>query len=217
MTAGLSHEIRNPLNAASLQLTVLERRLRRIPLEHQPRLLEPLALVRDEIQRLEHLLEDFLRFARPRELTVRALDTGALIEKVVVLLRGDAERRGIMLFHELEPHLPRVDGDEERLHQVLMNLALNALEATPTRGKVRISTSVRGERVRINVDDSGPGIPADLRNRIFEPFFTTKAAGSGLGLPIVHAIISQHGGDVRVETSPLGGTRMQVELVRARV
>jgi signal transduction histidine kinase len=216
MTAGLSHEIRNPLNAASLQLAVLERRLRKLPPADSQPLLEPLKLVRDEIARLEHLLQDFLQFARPRELSLRSLPLEPLVAAVADLLAGEAERRGVRLVHELPPGLPLVQGEDERLRQVLMNLALNSLEATPRGGTVRIWALARPEDVWLAVDDSGTGIDLAVVQRIFEPFFSTKASGSGLGLPIVHAIVSQHGGAVGVESSPLGGARFWFTLPRAR-
>jgi len=215
MTAGLSHEIRNPLNAASLQLVVLERRVRKLAGPEQASLLEPLQLVRDEIARLEHLLQDFLQFARPRELSTKPLSLDPLITAVTDLLAGEAERRAVRLERQLPPDLPQVHGEDERLRQVLMNLALNALEATPAGGCVRIVARRGPEDVWIAVDDSGPGIDARIRERIFEPFFSTKASGSGLGLPIVHAIVTQHGGAVGADVSPLGGARFWFTLPRA--
>jgi len=215
MTAGLSHEIRNPLNAAALQLVVLERRVRKLPQAEQTSLLEPLQLVRDEITRLEHLLQDFLQFARPRELSTAPLELEPLIAAVSDRLAGEAERRGIKLVPEIPKDLPKVYGEDERLRQVLMNLALNALEATPKGGQVRITAQRRSDEVWVAVDDSGPGIDGEIRERIFEPFFSTKASGSGLGLPIVHAIVTQHGGAVGAETSPLGGARFWFTLRRA--
>jgi two-component system sensor histidine kinase HydH len=209
MTAGLSHEIRNPLNAAALQLVVLERGIRRLPEPLQPGLLAPLGLVRDEIKRLEHLLEDFLQFARPREMTGRPVALAEPVEAVLGLLAADAERRQIVLECGLEPGL-RVSGDSERLRQVLMNLLLNALEAMSPGGRLRVSAHVEREEVILWVDDSGPGIAEAARARIFEPFFSTKAGGSGLGLPIVHAIIMQHGGTIAMKPSPLGGARVEM-------
>jgi signal transduction histidine kinase len=218
MTAGLSHEIRNPLNAAALQLAVLERRIRRIHKAEQPPLLEPLHLVRDEIRRLDHILEDFLQFARPREFVPRPVGVPVVLAKVLDLLGGEAERRQVALTRDIAP-VPEVAGDEERLRQVVMNLALNALDAVEPGGSVRVSCRLEepgAPEVTIAVDDSGPGVPPEARERIFEPFFTTKAQGSGLGLSIVHAIVSQHRGTTSVEESPLGGARFTLRLPRAR-
>jgi signal transduction histidine kinase len=221
MTAGLSHEIRNPLNAAALQLTVLERRVLKLPAASQKPLLEPLTLVKDEIRRLDHILEDFLQFARPREFVPRRVDLSLVVSRVLDLMEGEAERRAIRVERDLDPAraLPPVAGDEERLRQVLVNLALNALEATPDGGVVRVSCAVepprRGEadgRVSVAIEDTGPGVAPAIRDRIFEPFFTTKAKGSGLGLSIVHAIVVQHGGALSVEEAGGGGARFVVRL-----
>jgi len=226
MTAGLSHEIRNPLNAAALQLSVLERRLQRLPPGTQGPLLEPLTLVKDEIRRLDHILEDFLQFARPREFVPRAVELGPVVARVLDLLETEAERRGVAVVRDLAPEpLPPVAGDEERLRQVLVNLALNALEATPARGTIRVTCfgeppDVQREgdpgRVGVAIEDSGPGVPPAVRDRIFEPFFTTKAKGSGLGLSIVHAIVAQHGGSISIGDAEAGGARFVLRLPRAR-
>jgi len=218
MTAGLSHEIRNPLNAAALQLTVLERRVLKLGQDVQPPLLEPLHLVRDEIRRLDHILEDFLQFARPREFQPRPVEVATVVTKVLDLLEGEGERRRVTLQREFEP-VPPVAGDEERLRQVVMNLALNALDAVGRGGTVRVSCRLEepdARDVAIYVDDSGPGVPQDVRDRLFEPFFTTKAQGSGLGLSIVHAIVTQHGGTITIEDAPDGGARFALRLPRAR-
>lgn len=217
MTAGLSHEIRNPLNAAALQLSVLERRLRKLPDAQQGPLLEPLLLVRDEIRRLDHILEDFLQFARPREFRPGVVDVRELMRRVVDLLSGQAESRKVTLEQGVvEDGVPPVTGEEERLRQVLINLCLNGLEASPEGGHVTLSAGHEAGRVWLTVDDSGPGVPPEIRDRLFEPFFTTKAQGSGLGLPIVHAIVTQHGGTLEVGTAPGGGARFILRLPAAR-
>jgi signal transduction histidine kinase len=222
MTAGLSHEIRNPLNAASLQLSVLERRIQKLGRDAQPQLLEPLVLVKDEIRRLDHILEDFLQFARPREFVAKAIEVVPVVTKVLDLLSGEAERAGVQLERDLVD-VPPIAGDEERIRQVLVNLTLNALEAVGAGGTVRVSCRLEepdperggGAMVAIAVDDSGPGVKPEVRDRIFEPFFTTKAEGSGLGLSIVHAIVTQHGGEIAVEEAPGGGARFVLRLPRA--
>jgi len=219
MTAGLSHEIRNPLNAAALQLSVLERRLARLALApaEQARLREPLGLVKGELKRLDHILEDFLQFARPREAARAPVDLAAVAGRVLDLLASAFEGRGVRLERRLGAPAP-IRGDEERLRQVLVNLCLNALEAVGDGGRVTVSCAASppgpddARWVELLVDDDGPGIPPDVRDRIFEPFFTTKASGSGLGLSIVHAIVTQHGGVVEARESPSGGARMVLRL-----
>jgi len=213
LTASLSHVIRNPLNAAALQLSVLERRVRRLAVEQQPALLDPLLMVRDEIRRLDHALEDFLQFARPRGFRPEPVDVMALLRRVVDFLGSQAEARRVRL--ELDgdaASLPPLRGEEERLRQVLINLTLNALEASPEGGLVRLSAHREEDMVRLCVDDTGAGVPLELRTRVFEPFFTTKEEGSGLGLSIVHSVVTQHGGSLEVTSSPAGGARFLLRL-----
>jgi signal transduction histidine kinase len=211
LTAGLSHEIRNPLNAASLQLAVLERRLRKLDPAAQPPLLEPLTLVRDEIRRLEHILQDFLQFARPNPVNAHPVDMKELLRSVVSFLQGDADRRRVTLLSDCDT-APKLRADGDQLRQVFMNLLLNALDAAGEGGLVSVSCQAGGGQVRVFVDDSGPGVDPAQADRIFEPFFTTKAQGSGLGLPITNGIVSQHGGRLEVSRSPLGGARFTVTL-----
>jgi signal transduction histidine kinase len=213
LTAGLSHEIKNPLNAAGLQLTVLERRIKKLSPETQEQLQGPLHLVRDEVARLNRILEEFLQFARPRELERQPIDLGALTNHVIDLLAPQAESAQVKLERAIGT-LPELKGDAARLQQVVMNLVLNAIQATPPGGHVAVEAAVHDAQVILSVDDSGPGVPASMRSRIFEPFFTTKSGGSGLGLPLVHAIVEQHGGTIAFERSPFGGARFLVRLPR---
>ncbi|MHB8418093.1 MAG: sensor histidine kinase [Myxococcales bacterium] len=210
LTAGLSHEIRNPLNAAGLQLQVLERQILKLDVGLRPPLLEPLSLVRGEIRRLEHLVQDFLQFARPQELHAVPVALVPLLTRVLDLLSEEAEQRGVRLERELEA--TAVLGDGDRLQQVLMNLCLNGIQAMSEGGCLTVRARLEGREVIIDVDDTGPGIPEAARSHVFEPFFTTKAGGTGLGLPIVHAIIQQHGGSVTFGDREGGGSRFRMRL-----
>ncbi|MGO8970843.1 MAG: protoglobin domain-containing protein [Myxococcaceae bacterium] len=212
LTAGLSHEIRNPLNAASLQLAVLEKRIRRMPGEAQADALQPLLLVQEEIRRLDQLLEEFLRFARPHEIDDEPVLVGPLIERVTELLATDVERRGISITLRLDPDI-KTRGEESRLREVVMNLLLNALDASPQGGEIRVSASAAGpDQIELRVEDAGAGVSPELREKVFQPFFTTKPRGSGLGLAIVQGIVSQHGGRLHLETSDLGGASFRIQL-----
>ena len=211
LTAGLSHEIRNPLNAASLQLTVLERRIAKLPPEVQGPLREPLTLVGDEIKRLDRILEEFLQFARPRELQRVRVELSELVPRVLDLLEEDAHRRSLRLERAVEGPAP-VDADPDRLRQVLVNLLINAMDATPSEGWVRVTLGREEDTVVLEVADSGKGIEPALRERIFEPFFTTKPTGTGLGLSVVHAIVVQHGGSLTLGSGAAGGAVFTVRL-----
>ncbi len=215
LTAGLSHEIRNPLNAAILQLSVLERRVRRLPAPEQAAALEPLVLVRDEIRRLDHLLEDLLQYARPRELQRRPVDVASLVERVAQLLTSDADARGVTLVRAVEAGLT-ASGDEARLREVIMNLVLNALDASDRGGEVRVRAKQLGPtEIELSVEDDGAGVEPDQREEVFQPFFTTKAQGTGLGLAIVHSIVTQHRGSLRLESSAKGGAAFRIRLPAA--
>jgi two-component system, NtrC family, sensor histidine kinase HydH len=215
LTAGLSHEIRNPLNAAALQLAVLERRIRRMPGEVQADALQPLVLVQEEIRRLDQLLEEFLLFARPHEVDHQPVLVAPLVERVTELLTTDAESRGIRLTLHLESDL-KTRGEESRLREIVMNLMLNALDASPQGGEIRVSACAAGlHQLELRVEDAGPGVSPELREKVLQPFFTTKPRGTGLGLAIVQSIVTQHGGSLHLDTSDLGGASFRIQLPRA--
>jgi signal transduction histidine kinase len=211
LAAGLSHEIRNPLNAASLQLTLLERRIRRLVPEHSAQLLEPLDLVQHEISRLSQIVADFLQFARPREFTAVQVDLAAVVEAGLALLQAQLDEAGLRLERVITDR-PQIDGDTGLLQQALINLVLNAIQATPRGGVVRVSLIDASDGIQLKIEDSGHGIPDQIRNRIFEPFFTTKDTGSGLGLPMVHSIVQQHSGAISIDDSDLGGASVTITL-----
>jgi signal transduction histidine kinase len=216
LSAGLAHEIRNPLNAASLQLQLLERRLKRAG--ENPQLLEPVAMVQAEIARLSHLVEDFLRFARPADLHRRRFDLVGLVNHVIELQSLEASKHAITLSAELPSEPVYVDGDRDKLQQVVLNLVRNAIEALQghERGDAAPHTIVLAvERadegmVRLTIRDNGPGIPEDIRTRVFEPFFSTKPMGTGLGMAICHSLVQQHGGNIELVVDE--GTLVDISL-----
>jgi len=202
MTAGLAHEVRNPLNAAKLQLELLERRLRRG--HDDPRLLEPSELAKKEIERLTNLLNDFLSFARPPELNAQEHDIVELVRHVCDLERISAEQRGAVLAFVAnnESLLARVDA--AKLSQVVLNLVRNAVEAVTANGHVSVELTSNHDTFTLRVKDDGGGIPLEAQARIYEPFFSTKEGGTGLGMSIVHSLVSLHGGTIELESSTKG-------------
>lgn len=238
LTAGLSHEIRNPLNSASLQLMVLERRLKKLEPRVQAPLLDTLAVVRDELRRLHLVLDDFLGFGALPPVAPVLVPLHPVLEGVVTTLSGDAGRRGLKLemtcaresvTRSDEPRCgktcrswltctrePVVRGDEVQLRQVFTNLCMAALDASPTGGSVAISWSTHNGQLVVHVDDQGPRLTGDHQRAIFEPIFHhTQAGTTGLGLPINNAIITRHGGAIEIGTSPSGGSRVSVKLPTA--
>lgn len=204
MSAGLAHEVRNPLNAAKLQLELLERRLRRQ--SDDTRLTEPTELAQKEIERLTALLNEFLVFARPPELHAQEHDVVAVVRQVVEFERIAAESRGVHLELAADPPQVTAEVDAPKLHQLVLNLVRNACEAVSPDGHVTASVGVEDARFRIRIKDDGPGIPDEVKARIYEPFFSTKEGGTGLGMSIVHSLVSLHNGAIEVETGPRGTT-----------
>jgi PAS domain S-box-containing protein len=209
LTAGLAHEIKNPLNAAILQLSLLARLIHQLSDREQERLGSPLELVRGELRRLDGLLEDFLAFARPREYRKNAVRLSVVAEDVVRLNQERAAGLGRTLELLVRDDC-QVLGDANALRQVVVNLVNNALDAA--KNKVRVVIRRDGARAVLDVEDDGPGIPQDVMARIFEPFFTTKPTGTGLGTAIVHTLVSSHGGQVSYLSPPGVGTVATVVL-----
>jgi len=213
LAAGLAHEIRNPLNAAGLQLHLLGRKVERLADADRTALRSRIDIVAAELKRLERLLTDFLELARPKPMAREPVDLRALLDDVAAFHEPTAQSRGI----RFERKVSDVDalGDRERLKQVFHNLVVNALEASHADGAVTVSCGTDPDDpsfVYGAVRDAGRGIPGAALAQIFEPFFTTKEAGTGLGLSIVRQIAERHGGSVRVWTEEGRGTEVTVRI-----
>jgi signal transduction histidine kinase len=200
LAAGLAHEVRNPLNSASLQLAVLERRLERG--ETAERITQIARVIKGEIDRLDHLVRDFLAFSKPAPFDPRPVDIPGLLVAVAELIGPEAEGAGVAVTVEAPAALPPVAGDAERLHQVLLNLTRNSFEAMHGGGGhiVLRARAGKGGTLEMDIEDDGPGFAEDLP--VFDAFFTTKDHGTGLGLSLVHRIVTDHAGTIRVESRP---------------
>jgi signal transduction histidine kinase len=213
LSSGLAHEIRNPINAAKLQLQLLERRLHRAA--DDPKLTEPLERAQKEIERLTALLNEFLVFARPPDLHAQEHELVAVVRQVLDGEREAAEQRGVALELDAEPAEVLAEFDVAKVHQLVFNLVRNACEAVSAGGRVAIAVRVDDGRCVIRVADDGPGIPDDVRPRIYEPFFSTKDSGTGLGMSIVHSLVTAHGGSIDLATGP-HGTAFEIAIPRWR-
>jgi signal transduction histidine kinase len=197
LAAGLAHEIRNPLNSASLQLTLLERRVTRgDALETTSPIIR---IIKGEIERLEHLLRDFLAFSKPRPLDVKPVDVGELTAAVATLMGPEAETAGVTVVVAETDGVSSVSAEAERLRQVFINLARNAIEAMQEHGgHLTMRARNAGNFVELDVEDDGPGFSQELP--VFDAFFTTKGRGTGLGLALTHRIVADHGGTIQVQS-----------------
>ncbi|MBX3200486.1 MAG: response regulator [Labilithrix sp.] len=214
LAMNLAHEIRNPLNAAVLQLHLLTRNLDRIEADEVTRgaLKDRTRIVGDEIGRLNRLLTEFLELARPRGIAREPVHLPRLADEVLDLEEESAKGRGVTIVRELPEDGCVAIGDREKLKQVTINLVVNALEAMKQGGTLTVRVRPDHERVLMTVEDTGPGIASELIPNVFDPFFTTKEAGTGLGLSIVRKIVDQHGGDVEIESERGRGAKVLVSI-----
>jgi signal transduction histidine kinase len=209
--SGLAHEVRNPLNSIALQLSLLERRTARLDPKAAESTSELVAIIREEVRRLDSLVGEFLLFARSSQVRHQATDLRALAAEVVKLLDPEARAAGVEL--ALEPGVgdaPRSEVDAERIKQVLINLVRNAIEAMHDGGRVSVADATTLEAAWLHVRDDGPGLPEDLE--VFQLFVTSKPGGTGLGLPIAQQIVNEHGGEITAESSRGHGTTFSVRL-----
>jgi signal transduction histidine kinase len=195
MAAGLAHEIRNPLNAAQLQLGLAQRRLSALGGTDATAILERLDLVRTEMDRLNGIVEGVLAFARPAVPRFESGDVAATVATVLRFLEPDLAAAGIGLQVTGADAPVEARFDAPRVKQMLINLVRNAADAAGRGGQVWVSVRGVGETIVLEVEDSGPGLPREADP--FVPFFTTKAEGTGLGLPTAHRIVTEHGGTLQ--------------------
>lgn len=221
MAAAIAHEVKNPLAGIQVMAGLLKRQVSSSP--------DAQAILTDiirEAQTANRIVLEVLEFVRPINLQVERLSVADVLHDATTRYQGLVSHGSLVVESYVDPDLPTVHGDPTQLRQLFTNLLVNAYEALEGRGHVSISAAFapadRDERaddepetrgwITVDVDDDGPGIPADVTEKIFSPFFTTKPQGSGLGLAIVRKIVDAHDGRIDIGTSPAGGTRVEVTL-----
>lgn len=217
LALNLAHEIRNPLNAAILQLHLLGKHVDKLPIDDATRgtLRQKGQIVGDEIGRLSRMLTEFLELARPRGAVRELVHFGKLVDEVLALEQEPLTAAGVVVERELGSDCVLV-GDPEKLKQVVINLVMNATDAMKEGGRLGVRAYVQGDHVCLAVKDTGAGIERALLPQVFDPFFTTKEGGTGLGLSIVRKIVDLHRGEVRIESERGVGTQVTVLLPRGR-
>jgi len=210
LASGVAHEVRNPLNAIAVIVQRLEREFE--PATEADNYRRLIGLVRSQIERVNRIIKDFLNLAKPPQLQPQEIELDALLEKAAQVIEPQASVKGLKLEKNLGDCGP-IEADPDQLEQVLLNLLGNAVEAT-LEGTIRLRSQAVENGVEIVVEDTGPGIPAEDLERIFDLYFTTKAEGTGLGLSLVHRIVSQHGGRTQVQSQVGQGTRFSIFLNR---
>lgn len=205
LAAGIAHDVRNPLNAIKL---LSSHALDMIPEETDSPAVKPLRTIRNEVDRLENIVSNFLALAKERQLTPEPQAVDDLLGECARLLQKDAETRGIHLACDLRAGNRVLMLDPKQFTRAVLNVLLNSLEACGPGGRVRLSSRLSDRACQIEIQDDGPGLPQDVFERVFEPYYTTKAGGTGLGLSITRGIVEEHGG--RIEIYSVSGHGCQV-------
>ncbi len=209
LAAGVAHEINNPLTCVLTNSSLL---LGDLPPDDPRR--EDLQTIVDETLRCRKIVKGLLDFARQTKPQKQNLDINKVVEDVLALVRNQASFRNITIRTELDSKIPSVLADADQMRQVVLNIILNAADAMPQGGALRIRSyfEPKSNQVMLRISDTGPGIPVEIQDKLFEPFFTTKKTGTGLGLAIAYGIMERHRGALKVESSPGHGTTIVVSL-----
>ncbi len=214
LAAGVAHEIRNPLNAISMASQRLQREYR--PLLDPEKGTEFLGLtgvIRDEIRRLNGIIEEFLNFSRRDRLELKDYPIEDILQKLASLIEEEAGAKGIVLRREWDSRRSLIRMDIDKLQQALLNIVKNGMESIDREGSLTMSVDYpEAGWVVVRIADTGSGLTQEEIDRIFSPEYTTKEKGLGLGLPIAHEIVRAHGGDIRVKSQPGAGSTFEIKL-----
>jgi two-component system sensor histidine kinase HydH len=205
VAAGLAHEVRHPLASIRGALEIIDGKSQADSPEHE---FSSLAL--EEVERLDNLVWEFLRYARPHQPEMRPIPLNDLVNRAVALLRVESEQANVNLTIDRNDERVIVSVDAMQIEQALLNVILNAIQASPRGSCVRVLETSNGHQAVVDVVDEGLGIPNADVSRIFSPFFTTREKGTGLGLAVAHRIVSEHGGTIHVERTSERGTCVRI-------
>jgi PAS domain S-box-containing protein len=211
VTAGVAHEVKNPLNSMRLWLEVLKANM---PVEPEPQ--QAVKMLDNEIDRLDRAVKTFLNFTKPVEVKLEETDLRALLEEVLDAARPEIGKAGVELRVDLPSEFPPVLIDRQLIHQGVLNLVLNACEFTSPGGRITLSLRRSGESAVIAVSDSGKGISAEDQKKIFQLFFTTRPGGTGIGLANTFRFVQLHNGRIEFDSEAGRGTTFRIELPLAR-
>lgn len=222
LAAQITHEIRNPLSSIGLNIELLSDDVVHLPVERRTEVKSILDAVLGEVRRLAEITEGYLRYARLPAPQKQQKDAGDLCADLVAFFANEASQKGVNVELHVQDALPKISVDVDRLRQALLNLLRNGVDACGRGGTVRISArpdhqgrSDVAVGIKIIVEDNGPGVPSDLKDKLFSPFFTTKKEGTGLGLLLTREIVREQKGEVVVDDSALGGAAFIVTLPSA--
>ncbi len=208
----LAHEIKNPLSTIRMNMELLAEDFEGSVTPRDRRALQKIRLVEAESTRLQHILDDFLKYTKARRMDFQPTNLNAEIERLIEVYTPQANEARIEIIKYLDPELPSVQLDHQAMQSVLWNLILNAEQAMPEGGQLVIRSRVVHKAVVLDLIDTGIGMDERTITRIFEAFYSTKPAGSGLGLPTAKKIVEAHGGAMDVQSEPGHGTKFSIIL-----
>ena len=215
LAAGVAHEIGNPLNSMNIHLQLLERKLKKaVPDLYEAELRDLIDTSADEVKRLDHIIDQFLKAIRPSQPQLEPTDVNALVKESMRFLEPEIKDRGISLTLELRSALPPLQLDSDQIKQAFYNVVKNASQATAPGGSITVRSDLSDEHVSIIFTDTGEGISSSEMSDVFQPYFTTKKSGTGLGLLIIRRIIREHGGDIKISSEESKGTSVTISLPR---
>ena len=211
LAGSLAHEIKNPLSVIHMNIDLLSEDLAELESPNSRRSLDRVDIVRDQCERMEALLRDFLRYARLRDIDLLSGNLNDQVEVVLRAYQAQADADGIDIQKFLDPDLPSIMLHSDSLQAALMNLVKNALEAMDRDGELLVRTYTTRDGVALDLIDNGHGVDDNTVLHMFEPFYSTKDGGSGLGLPTARKIIEAHGGRISVQSEVGLGTKFILE------
>lgn len=213
LSAGVAHEIKNPLASIDIHIQLLRKEIAKIEGKSIKNMENLLVIVKEEIDRLNSIVQDFLFAVRPMNMNLSRENINESIKEMLNFLKYELEEAGVSVVLEFEEDLPEVFVDPKYIKQAFLNIVKNSIQALDDGGQIRVRTEEASDGdVLVHIVDNGHGIPESIMGKIFEPYFTTRKFGTGLGLVIVYKIIKELGGDIKVSSKENGGTVFSIRL-----
>jgi PAS domain S-box-containing protein len=206
LTAGVAHEIKNPLGSIGIHLELMKKEMDGKRKIETRKVRENLLIIKEEVDRLNRIVMDFLFTVRPMNAELNYDDLNRVVQEMLEFMKPELEETGIVLEADLVKASPQILMDERYMKQAVLNLLQNATSAMSKGGKLRVQTVQKRNELLLKIEDTGVGIPDENMDKIFEPYFTTKDFGSGLGLTLVYKIVKEHLGDIEIKSKVGEGT-----------